>query len=1121
MTTNYEQYEHATINQSNKDGDNVARDKVENIYQDIAPRSLLRPIEKILGYVKNKETEKALIQLETIKSMGSLDSDSLALLDIVSIRINIIKQPEIDGAYQTLTAFYQKEPIGLAADLCLASLIRLDVIKESFPDAKARYKQLDTPGIYTQEAYFDLLADSEHIENEYNTNRLYLTEISLCSLVRGGIREKLLDQTITMATQLNDKFPSFNSRVLLVIAKTNQLIEKLGTTHYWFITYSLKCALNSLYKEIIPLIEESHGKEERLIPTASSILIYMMGEPKDLEQLCLKYIDIVKQVSPDLAKKIWQPEKNMEHIDDSADKLFKAYSDQEYKKNLLTEITKNNNITADDVHILLRIGNSEIITNWLNNNGNISSDNQLEIDYFLLSLKAKASTTDLKATSDIETIFNDFIKKHPEYYDQMSPVAAAELAEKLFNIELFIPVIELLKPYINFQDPWPSPPIKCYINSLMDGQQNHGLNQLLNNINIDAWDHYVWQIKAKRLADEKQYPEAITAYHEALKLAPESIYLWNNTLHVHKLNKSSNEDVLKFIEKIPTSVFIYPSEQAAIFLMEWTRLSSFKKAEGILLDWFIQNPESSSILITNFYFTLLTHTDGKQIKFSTLIPNIDGAIRYLESNIVKTKIVINNNENVSSHTTLSSSPLGQALLNTPIGETVKLGIKSIKILEKMPPFHAALNICTELRETINDGNDCFHSLSLPNDPAEMYEEMKSMMLDLESDTKHITQAANIPLLMKCAKLNSTNPVQVALQAMTSDEFLKHPLPNVGIEIYDELILDVYSIVYLALTGLHKGIDYSKTCFIITEPTKLFFDNWFQDINREDYLRAGVSKNGHLFRTTADDIKKQTKDLQKAFLQLLKHTEIRTENLINLPPNILKIRGLVCYSVYSSLTLSIANDIPWLCIDGLFSQLYQLLGHTAINAANYLAYLAENTSFDDKKQGLYLHSIANLPYPLTFEELFQLSNSKDEHAFYFLAAILSKYPNAFKNGDQAAQFAFKLLIPVLNKGYSDGEIIKGLRTKNIQNNGYVEKVFYSVCRMVISIKDGRTAEQKLAKLLAALCFNYRDIPILRQLIIVLATEFVTGHFLSLDAVNGFTTKITEQSVEAIYSALQPC
>jgi hypothetical protein len=122
-------------------------------------------------------------------------------------------------------------------------------------------------------------------------------------------------------------------------------------------------------------------------------------------------------------------------------------------------------------------------------------------------------------------------------------------------------------------------------------------------------------------------------------------------------------------------------------------------------------------------------------------------------------------------------------------------------------------------------------------------------------------------------------------------------------------------------------------------------------------------------------------------------------------------------------------------------------------------------------------------------------------------------HTFQLSEDATQFAYKLLLPVLHKGYLDGEILHGSRVDNIQNNGLVERIFYACCGMVIAPKDGKIAEEKLAKLVVALTFSSYKIPNLRKLTFALSGEFISGHFLDLSAVKDYAEKITAEWVSS--------
>ena len=68
----------------------------------------------------------------------------------------------------------------------------------------------------------------------------------------------------------------------------------------------------------------------------------------------------------------------------------------------------------------------------------------------------------------------------------------------------------------------------------------------------------------------------------------------------------------------------------------------------------------------------------------------------------------------------------------------------------------------------------------------------------------------------------------------------------------------------------------------------------------------------------------------------------------------------------------------------------------------------------------------LPYPLTFEDMFQLSKSKDNDAHFLLAELIKMYPNAFSNTESAIQFLCPVLSSILINAYSNGEILNGLK-----------------------------------------------------------------------------------------------
>jgi hypothetical protein len=1115
MTADSRQDPLTIINQSNYgSGPNIARDKIDNIYQDIAPKSLLAPIEKILNFVKNKDEDNALLVLNTIKSMGNLDSESLALLDIVSVRVNLIEQVDIDDAYKTLTSFYKTKPDGLAADLCISSLIRLDISKGVPADAIERYQQIPSTGIYTQEAYFELLANAIELESKYEDNRLYLTEIDLCSLVRGGLRLNLYDLTIRIAEQLVEKFPSFNSSVLLVIAKAAKLSDRLGQCNYWFISYQLKCELNLLVQELIPLVEESNGNDDRLIPTIASILLYKMGQAEDLHKLCCKYLDKIEKVQPSIAKLIkFNDNDTIVIAETTEDKILKANKNSSYRKELIGEIVSKEIISSGDAAVLVTIGDNASISIWLETNPQISCDDSYEEEFILLELKASICSNNPTRTLAYESLFNDFIITHHESLKNINPIRIQELARKLMAIELSPLAIKLLSFFVDEYDPWPSPPVKLYLDALYEIEQHGSLNSILININDDACDSYIWQLRANLYVKDGNVPSATMSLKNALELNPKAIECWYNLLALLKQEKANEDESIKIINEIPLELLNEPSQLAASILNEACILGLFHKAEEIMLNWFIQDSESNSVLFTNLFTGITTDNKNLQEKIEPrlILPNGNSAYTYLVDTKKCTKIITRTDVKASSYILSYNSPIGSTLLNMKEGQVETVGTQKITLIKQIAPIVAAYQISLNLRHVGNDGSDCFDMFEGSEDINKLIEQLKSKMQAGKENKEFIASHTILPLTMKCKRLNTSEPVMIALEAMTSPEVIKHPLFDGGLNVDDRIVLDTFSVIYLAITGLYKSSKLNDYHFYMTTATLQCFEQWFESIEDPDYMVAGVNSDGNFYRVIKEDIQAQTKKVQLGINHILDKAEIQKANVVDLPPSLLKIKELICHSVYSSITLSIANDIPWLCVDGQLAQYYSALGLSSINAQQFIQKLADSTRFVHKKQGIFYNINSGLAYPLTYEEMFQLSKSNEDSDFYYLAELLNKNMCTFQLSEESLQFTYKLLLPVLHKGYLDGEIFHVSIVDNIQNRGLVERIFYACCRMVIVPKDGKIAEEKLAKLIVALTLRSHKIPSLRKLIFALSGKFISGHFLDLNAVKDYAEKITAEWV----------
>ena len=328
-------------------GDNINGDKIVNLYQSIAPEELQRPIELILSDIREKNLHSAKIRLETIKAQSKLDANSEIILDGLSFHLNLLEAKGKKNLFNSLITFLKTPSDNLTRDLCLATLIRLEVESNRSDDARERYLQIEQPGPYSQEAFYELVATADELECAYEKNKINLSESDLNGLIRGFFRTENLPLALKIANRLNERFPSFNSKVLVVLAKGARLLnEKLLGTYFWTITATLKAELIELIEEIVSLTNEPNGQDKRLLNVAASCLQYVLGDHKELMDICWKNVDEIEKQHPDVAAQLHNiyKEDSSKLKDGFACNYVKAKQDKEYREQLLNDLASTQNL---------------------------------------------------------------------------------------------------------------------------------------------------------------------------------------------------------------------------------------------------------------------------------------------------------------------------------------------------------------------------------------------------------------------------------------------------------------------------------------------------------------------------------------------------------------------------------------------------------------------------------------------------------------------------------------------------------------------------------------------------------------------------------------------------------
>ncbi len=1097
-------------------GDNIARDKIVNQYQSIAPEALQKSIELILSDIRGKNPDSAKNRLETIKALSTLDINSEIILDSLSFHLNLLDDKDKKKLLSSLITFLKTPSDDLTRDLCLATLIRLEVESNRSTDARERYLNIILPGSYSKEAFFELIATADELESGYEKNKINLEESELNGIVRGSFRIENLALGLKAANRLNDVFPSFNSKVLVVLAKGIILLNsKLQETFFWTITSKLKAELIDLVEELVSLINESNGKDKRLFSVAALSLQYMNGEHKELRDICWKYVGQFEEIHSDIAAQLYNiyTKNSSKIIDGVVRNHIQANENKEYREQLLSDLSSSKEISVDKF-VILKDFEINKICQWGKSGGVIVSEESLEADFRNLQLKLIVLSSSNNNRAEIENIRDQaeqFLITYQEKLAKLNPFILIELAESLLQHSgLSFIVCALLKPLMPSCDIWASPITRLYLRALLLSEQVATLSAILREINESEWDSELWIIQAAVFEQLDQYPQAIQAIEKAIEINNTLLDGWLALVRLHRKDEHSDDTVRSVLQGIPPEVLSKKSDIALTLLIEIAKTGDFNRAEKIILAWFIENPSDCAKAMIDFHLSLtIGDANNRALLGSERVGDCIAGVVYTEDNLQHTKLLIDNSELKYPDLLDINSPLGAFLNNLETEQVIRNGMYDYKLIERLPAYVAAYRISSQLRQKQNDGSDCFHAFQMPTDPDEMLATFEEKLVRTQyHQDDEIFKNPVMPISCKGHFQNRGDPVKAALIQWTTKNSIKHSLPNFGERTPTKVILDVYAIAYLALTGLAFGMTKTSIDFVITQETKYIIEDWLNDINREDYLTMGIRPGGGLFRVTAEDIKQspQHRQIIDVLNLIITESEVVTPAIADMPPLILRIRDMVDDSVYSSIKLSISNDIPWLCTDGILAQIFHSFGGKSVDTFNLFVEMGSSLSFEQKKEGLYLHALECIPYALTFQDVNLLSSSNDKHAYYFLAELIYRYPKAFIDTNTAVEVLSSILSPVLAKAFLDGEILNGLRINNPRNNGYAERVFNVCCYVSMQCNDGVKAEVKLAMLLFNLFTRFIGITLMTELICSLATEFAIGHFLSIQMINQHTSKM---------------
>ncbi|MFD1259706.1 tetratricopeptide repeat protein [Entomomonas asaccharolytica] len=1055
-------------------GDNFL---IYNVQKDIDSSHFKIAINRILRLLSEYHVESAKDRIIALKQTANLTDELSSLLDVVELKAKIADYEKIpDNIRAQLIEALNKETGDWERDIILSVLISIELTINK-DDAIFRIKKEEKLGIYTKEIYYSFLATREELCEVYQENYLNFSQEEFFGLFSGITKLNDFELATDIARKFNEIFPdSYNASLCLLWSRYNSLV--VATDQTWLLTYSQKKEAEKLIKEAIKKIKETSGDNLILFIIAQGLKkAFADLDYKDLDKTCWRYIDKL--------------ERYYVYCQDYIKYLEKLNNPAEEKDFLECHaVVINGKVTISQLFILVFRSSPKEITNILDSYEiEFDTDNELEKEFFSILLLCCSYIDNLDKQKKLHTQTQSLINKYKEQLKQINQEYLRKFIHELIIKKEYVLACKILEILLPEHDLWASPLVLLYVQALLDSRSMKTLNELLKQINNEGND-YLYQAQAIVFERQGNLKDAISSIQKAIKINSQVQEYWQSLLMLCHKDKLPDSEVSKILDDIPESFIKEPTQFASSLLFEIARIGNFKKTEHYLIKWFIQSPENSARYLMNIWVNLLSFRKDSENQYSDTVDDCIKAVQYIKNGKKLTQLIVKEYKGNSPYILSDETPIGKALLLGLKEKKIIDPLIEIELLKELKPFIAALHISVEIRQLKNDGTDFFGVVNFDeNNPEKALKKIQEIMVyqNNKLDGKKELLANNdIPMLLKAPLFQRDCSVKKAIDLLRSQDVYKHALFDLGIEDPKEVIVDLYTICYLVITGLISGIGNIDVKFYISLETKLEIDNFINYINKGSY--AGfipfLDKEQPVSMITASDFKQQQQFVVDGLQIFLEHSEVLFPNLIDT-----RLVALEDYDpiLFSTVQIVVSTKKPWLCCDGALSAIFHNEGEIIVNAASFLSNLNAESSHKSKMLGLYLCVETKLPFPLLYEDITELLASINPENHLLASKLIRNTCIDLVFGSRTTTFFIQLIFSILN--------IESIYLEHVFN-GILESVIYSSIGNNIILN----VEEKFAIFLNVVARDINNNEFYLKKLSYLGTKFAKGHFMDVVYIN---------------------
>ncbi|QDZ92770.1 hypothetical protein D0436_21160 [Shewanella decolorationis] len=1026
---------------------------------------------QFLYAMTHRDWKTAETYLTSINSVTSLDDECRTLLKLLEYKLFLLQGREITINPDTFVELLRNPSCKQVVKDVVESIYVHHLAQTSHSNAKKRYHSSQYKESFTDEVFYEIVADKQELELFIAGGLSEKFEHELCAGVRCAIRNDDFLTAVNIATELNTRYPNTNSTILLSLSKALKLNREISGRHFWLVNHA---QMKELENQILVCLDFANKSEDmRIIRIAAVLLATTCYQVIDLIKLCSENLDEVEKIIPEAHN---LPAFKVRDIDTHG-----------FAKKIINggELT----ISESDFSLVSSALSQGLITNheikrWLDKGGEVSaSDDQVKEFIQIILASIICTPTDKRQKFKLSERLDDFLQSSTDKLKNFNVIAIHQLCLNLKNVGLFIYIVKLVEPLLP-QTPWCSPILEDYAEALLESDQIEKLDRLLDTVEGIDENYRFLAVKIGRYSLSEDFSRAIELAEKGTEQYPDSCYYWGILIHLLISTNAERERITALLKEIPKNVLEKYSNEGLRLLHCIARVD-LELANSFMLEWFIDAPVEMSIHVTNLHFN---HLDQLQDPMDFQYPSerCAEAVVYSLDKRQYTKLLVNHCGH-SEYLIDTMSPLGGLLSGAQVGDEVKLGMAKYKIIEKLPPSVGAVRISIDIRNDINTGTDSFFKMSLEGDGVDGILKWVDEMSQQKQIVEPEIEGRQIPILMRLNQTHGNDLVKGSFLYLCDKESNKSlKLFSDGETPQESAILDVLALVYLSLTGLVHGVLRSGITLYVTRETQDIVSGWLRDTSRDDYL--SIAKVENIFvKTTSNDIARD--DSVNNLRLLIGECEVLSPRSIDMPEMLTKLTDSVDVSHYSSLKLAISHSIPFLCLDSMFCSFYHKLNVNLVNTNQFMIDANSATKNDEKRNAL-CHVQFVLPVPLMHQDVIQLC-THDEKGQYLAAEILKMYPNHYPSSEIALEVLTECSLQSICAAFIG---LDNRQPLSLSRWRYTENIVYACCKSSMECLEGDTSEKRLATLISEVLRKLETMPYMTRFSLALFRRFVQGYFL---------------------------